>query len=75
LQEFTLSPEGLIPNILAFNVGVELGQMLALSGILIVMGFWRRSEGFRHHALTANAALMAAGFVLMGYQLTGYFTK
>ena len=75
LQEFTLSPEGLIPNILAFNVGVEFGQLLALSAILIVMGFWRRSEAFRHQALTANAALMTAGFVLMGYQLTGYFTK
>ena len=75
LQEFTLSPEGLIPNILAFNVGVEFGQLLALSAILIVMGFWRRSEAFMHQALTANAALMTAGFVLMGYQLTGYFTK
>ncbi|MBC8016956.1 MAG: HupE/UreJ family protein [Verrucomicrobia bacterium] len=75
LQEFTLSKEGLIPNILAFNVGVEFGQLLALSAILILMGFWRRSEAFRHQALTANAALMTAGFVLMGYQLTGYFTK
>lgn len=75
LQEFALSEEGLIPNILAFNVGVEFGQLLALSAILIVMGFWRRSEAFRHHALTANTALMAAGFVLMGYQLTGYFIK
>ena len=75
LQEFTLSKEGLIPNILAFNVGVELGQMLALSAILIVMGFWRRTEAFRHQAFTANAALMTAGFVLMGYQITGYFAK
>jgi hypothetical protein len=75
LQEFTLSPEGLIPNILAFNVGVELGQMLALSAILILMGFWRRTEAFRHQAFAANAALMTAGFVLMGYQITGYFTK
>lgn len=75
LQEFALSEEGLIPNILAFNVGVEFGQLLALSAILIVMGFWRRCEAFRHHALTANTALMAAGFVLMGYQLTGYFIK
>lgn len=75
LQEFTLSKEGLIPNILAFNVGVEFGQLLALSAILILMGFWRRSEAFRHQALTANAAIMTAGFVLMGYQLTGYFTK
>lgn len=74
LQEFTFSKDGLVPNILAFNVGVELGQLLALSAILIGMGFWRRSDGFQHHTFSANAALMAAGFVLMGYQITGYFT-
>lgn len=75
LQQFTLSKEGLVPNILAFNVGVELGQLLALSAILILMGFWRRTDAFRHQAFAANAALMTAGFVLMGYQITGYFTK
>ncbi|MHB1293244.1 MAG: HupE/UreJ family protein [Sulfuricella sp.] len=73
LQEFTLSQEGLVPNILAFNVGVELGQLLALAAILIVMGFWRRSGAFWRQAFTANVALMTAGFVLMGYQITGYF--
>ena len=74
LQDFKLSPEGLVPNILAFNVGVELGQLLALSAILIAMGFWRRSDAFARQAFVANAVLMTAGFVLMGYQLTGYFT-
>jgi hypothetical protein len=73
LQEFTLSPEGLVPNILAFNVGVEFGQLLALGAILIIMGFWRRTDAFRHHAFAANVALMTAGFVLIGFQLTGYF--
>lgn len=73
LQEFTLSKEGLIPNILAFNVGVEFGQLLALSAILILMGFWRRTDAFRRQAFAANAILMTAGFVLMGYQMTGYF--
>ena len=73
LQEFTLSKEGLVANILAFNVGVELGQLLALAAILIVMGFWRRSGAFWHHAFAANTVLMAAGFVLMGHQLTAYF--
>ena len=75
LQEFTLSPEGLVPNILAFNVGVEFGQLLALGAILIIMGFWRRTEAFRHHAFAANVALMTAGFVLIGFQLTGYFNN
>jgi hypothetical protein len=74
LQEFTLSKEGLVPNILAFNVGVEIGQLLALAAILIAMGFWRRTEKFKHQAFTANVVLMTAGFVLMGYQITGYLT-
>lgn len=72
LQEFTLSKDGLVPNILAFNVGVEIGQLLALAAILIAMSFWRRAEKFKHQAITANVALMTAGFVLMGYQITGY---
>ncbi|MCE9684339.1 HupE/UreJ family protein [Halomonas sp. M5N1S15] len=71
--EYEISPDGLVPNLLAFNVGVELGQLLALSAILIVMGFWRRTTGFLRHAYTANVAMMCAGFMLVGYQLTGYF--
>ena len=74
LQEFTLSQDGLVPNILAFNVGVELGQLLALAVILIAMGFWRRTDSFGRQALAANVTLMTAGFVLMGYQITGYIT-
>ncbi|MDR5904917.1 HupE/UreJ family protein [Franzmannia qiaohouensis] len=71
--EYEISPDGLVPNLLAFNVGVEIGQLLALSAILIVMGFWRRTAGFLRHAYTANVAMMCAGFMLVGYQLTGYF--
>jgi len=74
LQDFTLSEDGLVENILAFNVGVELGQLLALSAILIVMSFWRRTQSFSRQAFAANVILMLAGFTLMGYQLTGYLT-
>jgi hypothetical protein len=73
LQDFTLSPDGLVPNMLAFNVGVEIGQVLALSAILIAMTYWRSAPSFTRYAATANVLLMAAGFVLVGYQLTGYF--
>lgn len=73
LQDFTLSPDGLVPNIIAFNVGVEIGQLLALSAILISMSYWRSTAGFTRHAFATNAALMSAGFMLMGYQMTGYF--
>lgn len=71
--EYNISPDGLVPNLLAFNVGVEIGQLLALGAILIVMGFWRRTDGFLRHAYTANAVMLCAGFVLIGYQLAGYF--
>jgi hypothetical protein len=75
LQDFELARDGLVANILAFNVGVEIGQLLALAGILIVMGFWRRSAAFPRQAFAANTLLMIAGFVLIGYQLTGYFVS
>lgn len=74
LQDFTLSEDGLVANILAFNVGVEIGQLLALGAILIAMNAWRRTEGFARHAFMANVVLMSAGFMLIGYQLTGYLT-
>ena len=73
LQDFALSRDGLVPNILAYNVGVEIGQLLALGAILIAMGFWRRRDSFARQAFAANTVLMTAGFLLVGYQLTGYF--
>jgi hypothetical protein len=73
LQDFELSRAGLLPNLVAFNIGVELGQLLALGGVLILMGFWRKTAGFWRHAYTANVILMTLGFVLTGYQLVGYF--
>lgn len=73
IQSFDISRDGLLANLLAFNVGVEIGQLLALFAILIVMGYWRRSDSFLRHAYTANVVLMCAGFLLAGYQLAGYF--
>jgi hypothetical protein len=75
LQELHLSPKGLVPNMLSFNLGVEIGQILALSVILFVMTRWRKTSGFLRHAVTANVLLMTAGFILMGYQLAGYALK
>jgi hypothetical protein len=75
LQDFSLSPDGLITNLVSFNIGVEIGQMLALAAILIAMGYWRRTSSFRRHAFAANTALMSAGFLLFGYQLSGYFLE
>src|SRR6516164_7768934 len=73
LQEFTLAKTGLIANIVSFNVGVEIGQVLALTAVLIALSFWRTRPGFLQHAFVTNTLLMVGGFMLVGYQLTGYF--
>lgn len=75
LQDFSLSADGLVPNMIAFNIGVEAGQLLALGMILIAMRYWRSTASFARHAFTGNFALMTAGFVLAGFQFTGFITK
>ena len=72
LQEFALKPDGLVTNLISFNIGVEIGQLLALSAILIAMNYWRRTPSFSANAFRANAVLLSLGFLLTGYQLAGY---
>jgi hypothetical protein len=71
--EYDIAPDGLLPNLLAFNAGVEIGQLIALAAILVVMTRWRASSSFARGAYAANVLMMTAGFTLMGIQLTGYF--
>lgn len=73
LQEFQLPDDGLIANLIAFNVGVELGQFTALAFILLMINIWRKHSSFTRFATNANCLLMSAGFMLIGFQLTGYF--
>lgn len=73
LQDLALSEEGLVANMVSFNVGVEIGQFLALALMLGAFTLWRASGRFMASAYASNVALMCAGFVLIGYQLTGYF--
>ena len=72
LQALNLNPQGLLVNLVSFNVGVEIGQVLALSLILAAMTLWRRTPMFERTATGANVLLMLAGFVLAGEQLAGY---
>ena len=73
LQEISLSQEGLLANLIAFNVGVEVGQLLALLAMITLMSAWRRQSSFPRLAIVANTALMFAGYLLVGYQLSGFF--
>lgn len=72
LQDLSLTQEGLVPNIISFNIGVELGQLSALAFILLAFQFWRQHDSFIKGAVATNLVIMTAGFMLFGYQLTGY---
>jgi hypothetical protein len=72
VQEYSPSSDGLVLNMLSFNVGIEIGQILALMGVLIALNFWRTRAGFVKHAFVTNAVLMTCGFILMGYQIAGF---
>ncbi len=74
LQEFKFDREGLFTNLIGFNIGVEIGQFIALVIVLILINIWRRQSSFMRFSTITNTALMAAGFLLLGFQLTGYFT-
>jgi len=72
LQDMALSEEGLLANLLSFNLGVEIGQVLALLVVVALLFRWRASPLFRRQAFAANTLLMGAGFLLAGYQLAGF---
>jgi hypothetical protein len=72
LQDLTLTNDGLVTNMLSFNVGVEIGQVAALAAVLLLLLKWRAGPRFERQAFSANTVLMSCGFVLAGYQLTGF---
>jgi len=71
--EFEMDSNGLFTNLISFNIGVEIGQLLALSAILILISYWRKKPSFLIYAFSTNIVLMTLGFFLTGYQLFGYF--
>ena len=73
ILDYKIASDGLLLNLLAFNIGVEIGQIMALVAILIAMGFWRRTNRFIDQAYTMNVVMMSLGFILAGYQAVGYF--
>ncbi len=75
VRDLGLSEDGLLVNLISFNVGVEVGQVVVLTLVVGFFNLWRSTRSFAAGAFYANLALMAGGLILIGYQLTGYFTS
>jgi hypothetical protein len=71
LQQLPLDGDGLLLKILSFNVGVEVGQIVALTLMLFILAGWRKRESFARLSAAANVLLMVAGALLMLMQLHG----
>jgi hypothetical protein len=75
LQEFSLSPNGLLTNLIAFNAGVEVGQMLTLTLLLLAIGYWRLTGSFLKYAWAANVALVVLGTGLFAMRSRDFFVE
>ncbi len=75
IQEFEIPEDGLLENLISFNIGVELGQFLVLSFVFIALSYWRRHRSFLRFSTATNTLLMSGGMMLVGYQLTGFFVN
>ena len=72
LQQLPLNQDDLLMNIIAFNVGIEAGQILALAVMLMFLATWRKAASFKPFSLAANYTLIGAGTFLFLMQMHGY---
>lgn len=72
LQQLPLGDSGLIMRILSFNIGVEIGQIIALAIMLLIISGWRKTKSFAQFSTVSNAGLIAAGVFLFMMQMHGF---
>lgn len=75
LMDLAVSPNGLLTNLIAFNLGVEVGQVIVLAVVVTIFNIWRQAPSFQKSAVMANVALIIAGLLLTGYQLERFATS
>jgi hypothetical protein len=75
LQDLGAGKNGLLVNLISFNVGVEAGQVIALAIVVVLLNLWRASPSFARGAFGANVLLLGAGAALTIYHLAGYFAS
>lgn len=72
LQQLPLSEDQLLMNIISFNVGIEVGQIMALAVMLLLLASWRKADSFKPFSVMSNYGLIFAGLVLFMMQMHGY---
>ncbi|WP_299012371.1 HupE/UreJ family protein [uncultured Polaribacter sp.] len=73
LQSFDIGSEQFLLKIFSFNLGVEIGQILALIPIVFLITSWRNKKSYPAFYKAINTYLIIIGLALFCYQLYGYF--
>ncbi len=72
LQQLPLSEDQLLMNIISFNIGIEVGQIMALAAMLLLLAGWRKADSFKPFSVISNYGLIFAGLFLFIMQMHGY---
>ena len=73
LQSFDIGDGGLLAKIISFNIGVELGQIVALIPIIFLINLWRKRKSYDAFYKAMNVYLVIAGIGLTAFQIIQYF--
>ena len=75
LMDLEVDPNGLLTNLVAFNVGVEIGQVIVLAVVVTIFNYWRDRPSFTRWAYAANVGLILVGIALTAVQIQGYLNS
>lgn len=60
LQEIGLTSTNFITGLIAFNVGVELGQLTVIAACFLLVGIWFKNKPWYHSIITIPASVIIA---------------
>ena len=75
VMDLNMSRDGLLTNLIAFNVGVEMGQVIVLTLVVSLFAVWRQRASFEKYAYFANVILILVGIALTAVQVQGYLSS
>ncbi len=73
LQSFDLGQNQFLAKIICFNIGVELGQIVALIPIIFVIIKWQKMKSYDAFYKAVNTYLVIAGIGLFIFQIYSFF--
>lgn len=72
LQQFPLKSESLLSNIISFNIGIEIGQLIAIFIIYLILSMIKKYSIYNIFKIFVNILIYLAGLFLCYIQIQNY---